>query len=423
MKKALYAIVILTVFLSNGLFAQSLFQDSCIVRVGNEVITAKDVNDILETYKLQFPGVSEDSLRNAILEELINRKLILAAARKDTGINVTDDEVEKALNSWIEGLKQQYGEERFKAELENEGLTLAKLKSINREKMREELLIQKYLQKYVVPRLNITDEELKKFYVQNKDSFIRPAGYKIAQILIKFKPTSEEDKMVYNKALSVYKKIKKGEPFEDFLRLSDDDLTRNRGGDLGVVNINQFSDSVKKSLSGLKAGEVSPPVRGELAWHIFKVVEKQDSIYHLKHIMFKVVPSEKDKKKAMKRVKKVLDELKKGTPFETLAQLYSDDKMSKDIGGDLGWMSEYDLNPPTVDKLKKMKKGEVKVIESPVGYHIIKLIDKMEQKRYTFDEVKDNLRELLLQRKQQDEIKALVDSLKKTIYVGKCEGR
>jgi len=422
MKKILYTIV-LTVFLSHNLFAQTLFEDSCLVRVGNEVITAKDVNDNLETYKLQFPGVPEDSLRKAILEELINRKLILVAAKKDTSIKVTDDEVEKALNNWIEGLKQQYGEKRFKTELEKEGLTLAKLKSINREKMREELLIQKYLQKYIVPKLNITDEELKKFYVQYKDSLNRPARYKIAQILIKFKPTPQEDKAVYNKALSVYKKIKKGEPFEDFLRLSDDDLTRDRGGDLGVVNINQFSDSVKKALSGLKAGDVSRPVRGEFGWHIFKVVEKQDSIYHLKHIMFKVVPSKKDKENAMKRVKKVMAELKKGTPFETLAQLYSDDKMSKDLGGDLGWLTEYDLNPATVDTLKKMKKGEVKVIESPVGYHIIKLLDKEKPRKYSFDEVKDNLRQLLLQRKQQEEIKALVDSLKKTIYVGKCEGR
>ncbi len=422
MRRVFYAII-LSLFIFEGLNAQTLFEDSCVVRVGNEVITAKDINDNLETYKLQFPGVPEDSLRKAILEELINRKLILVAARKDTSITVTDDEVEKALNNWIEGLKQQYGEKKFQEELSKEGLTLAKLKSMNREKMREELLIQKYLQKYVVPKLNVTDADLRKFYTQYKDSLNRPARYKIAQILVKFKPTSEEDKAVYNKALAVYKKIKKGEPFESFLRLSDDDLTRDRGGDLGVVNINQFSDSVKNELSGLDAGDVSKPVRGEFGWHIFRVVEKQDSFYHLQHIMFKITPSEKDKEKARKRVNKIMAELKKGTPFETLAQVYSDDKTSRELGGDLGWVTEYDLNPATLDTLRRMKKGEVKVIESPVGYHIIKLQDMEKARKYTFDEVKENLRQLLLQRKQQEEIQALVDSLKKKIYVGKCESR
>ncbi len=420
--KFIKTVAILAIF-ATSVFAQSLFEDSCVVRVGNEVITAKDIQDNLETYRLQFPNVPEDSLKKAILEELINRKLILTAAKKDTSIKVSDEEVEQALDNWIQGLKQQFGEKNFNEELKKEGLTLAKLKSVNREKMKEELMIQKYLSKYVVPKVNVTDEDLKKFYKQYQDSLKKPARFKIAQILIKFKPTREEDKAVYQKAFSVYKKIKNGEPFDNFLRLSDDDLTRDRGGDLGIVNINQFSDTIKEALKGLKAGDVSRPVRGEFGWHIFQVVEKKDSIYHLRHIMFRVTPSEKDKEKAKKRVQKVLNELKKGTPFATLAEIYSDDKMSKDLGGELGWMTEYELNPATVDSLKKMKKGEVKVIESPVGYHIVKLIDKENARNYTFDEVKDNLRQMLLQKKQQEELKKLVDSLKKKIYVGKCEGR
>ncbi len=414
---------IVAILFASTLTAQSLFEDSCVVRVGNEVITSKDIQDNLETYRMQFPNVPVDSLKKAILEELINRKLILTAAKKDTSIKVSDDEVEQALENWIAGLKQQFGEKNFNAELEKEGLTLSKLKSVNREKMREELLIQKYLSKYVMPKIKVTDKELKKFYTQYQDSLKKPARFKIAQILIKFKPTDKEDKAIYNKALSVYKKIKGGESFDNYIRLSDDDLTRDRGGDLGVVNINQFSDTIKMALNGLKAGDISKPVRGEFGWHIFQVVERQDSFYHLRHIMFKVTPSDKDKKKAEKRVQKVLNELKKGTPFATLAELYSDDASSKDLGGELGWMTEYELTPTTVDSLKKMKKGEVKVIESPVGYHIVKLLDKEDARNYTFDEVKDNLRQMLLQKKQQEEIKKLVDSLKKHIYVGKCEGR
>ncbi len=414
----------ITVFaiLFTTISAQTLFEDSCVVRVGNEVITSKDIQDNLEIYKLQFPNVPEDSLKKAILEELINRKLILIAAKKDTSISVSDEEVDKALDNWIQGLKQQFGEKRFNEELKKEGLTLAKLKSINKEKMKEELMIEKYLAKYITPKIRVTEEELRKFYEDYQDSLRKPARFKIAQILIKFKPTPEEDKAVYKKALSVYKKIKSGEPFDKFLRLSDDDLTRDRGGDLGIVNINQFSDTVKYALLWLKPGDISKPVRGEFGWHIFQVVEKKDSFYHLRHIMFKITPSEKDKERAKKRVEKVLKELKKGTPFATLAELYSDDKMSKDLGGELGWMSEYELPPATVDSLKKMKKGEVKVIESPVGYHIVKLLDKEDARKYTFDEVKDNLKQLLLQKKQQEEIKKLIESLKKKIYVGKCEG-
>lgn len=422
MKKAYY-VFILYLFLSGTLNAQSLFEDSCVVRVGDEVITAKDIRDNLETYKIQYPQVSEDTLKKAILQELINRKLVIVAAKKDTTIIVTEREVEESLDGWIESLKQQYGEKKFQEELKKEGLTISKLKSTNREKMREELLFRKYLQKHIIPKVNITEKELKDFYTQYRDSLNKPARYKISQILIKFKPGEEEENIVYKKALNVYKKIKKGEPFESFVRLSDDDLSRDRGGDIGVVNINQFSDSVKNALFGLKAGGVSRPVRGEFGWHIFKVVEREDSLYHLKHIMFKITPSEKDKERAKSRVDKIMSEMKKGTPFETLAELYSDDKISKDLGGDLGWVSEYDLNPATVDTLEKMKKGEVKVIESPLGYHIIKLQDREKARKYTFDEIKEELRQLLLNKKQQEEFVSLIDSLKKSIYVGKCEGR
>lgn len=110
-------------------------------------------------------------------------------------------------------------------------------------------------------------------------------------------------------------------------------------------------------------------------------------------------PSSTDelKKKARETLTTVADELKKGGDFAALANKYSDDTLTKQKGGDLGWVSRGDKRlerrdwQSLVEKAFTMKQGDVSdIIETKDGLHIIKLVAA--PKIASLDEVEGNIR-------------------------------
>ncbi len=69
----------------------------------------------------------------------------------------------------------------------------------------------------------------------------------------------------------------------------------------------------------------------------------------------------------------ILNKIKQGASFEETARVYSIDKSSGRIGGDLGSFSRGDLNPEFENVVFKLKVGEISgIVETSLGYHIIK---------------------------------------------------
>lgn len=92
-----------------------------------------------------------------------------------------------------------------------------------------------------------------------------------------------------------------------------------------------------------------------------------------------------------KEIKKKLDA---GASFEELAKQESQDLLSKDKGGDLGYFHSGAMTPEFETTAYKLKIGQVSdPVKSPNGYHIIKLTGKKDLQPY--DEVKDSIRKNL----------------------------
>lgn len=90
------------------------------------------------------------------------------------------------------------------------------------------------------------------------------------------------------------------------------------------------------------------------------------------------------------KAKDIIAKLKDGGDFAKLAAENSGDPGNKDKGGDLGWFAKQDMVPEFSDAAFKIAKGSVG--ETPVktqfGWHVVKLIDKRERPKPSFDEVK-----------------------------------
>ncbi len=100
-------------------------------------------------------------------------------------------------------------------------------------------------------------------------------------------------------------------------------------------------------------------------------------------IELKFDASAEQKAEATKRANEIYQEvLKSKRPFEELVKLYSDDPLTKQVGGDMGWITRVTVIPQVYDMAVKLRNGEIKgLVRSPFGLHILKLTG-----RRTFDD-------------------------------------
>jgi hypothetical protein len=78
---------------------------------------------------------------------------------------------------------------------------------------------------------------------------------------------------------------------------------------------------------------------------------------------------------ARKRAEEVLIAARSGTSFAHLAEQYSDDPATAEIGGSLGWVRRGELAPALDEAAFQLKVGEISgIIQSDFGFHILRLV-------------------------------------------------
>lgn len=406
--------------LCNLLYSQQTLEDKVVARVGDEVITLSELNEIYDNYKNLYPSVPEKELKNSILEELINNKLILHAAKKDTTITRPSiDEVNQALEERIKYFENQYGTENFETLLKNQGLTRDALKEMYRDNITDEIIVQRYIEKYVRPKIQVTPQEVRNFYDSYKDSLKEPNMYRISHIFIKVNIDSTQESVALKKAQSFYNQIKKGASFEDLAnRYSDDRESASYGGNLGTIVRNFFPPEVQEKLDKLNPGEVSEPIRGDYGYHIFKLVSRKGNYYELKHILVKVEPKAEEWNKAYQKAVSIKNKIEvQKQNFDELAKNYSDDEDTKELGGDMGWIPDQNLPEEFKEKIENAKINEIIILKDQYGYHVAKVTDKKSGRVPEFSEIQNNIRQYIENQKMQEELGKLVTQLRQKIFV------
>ena len=101
--------------------------------------------------------------------------------------------------------------------------------------------------------------------------------------------------------------------------------------------------------------------------------------------------------------KAIIAQLKKGGKFEEIAKKSSKDPGSGAKGGDLDWAAPSSFPKVFSDAFVKLQKGQVTdtAVQTPNGFHVIKLDDTRAAKLPTLEEVKPQIAEALQQKKLQ----------------------
>jgi hypothetical protein len=126
-----------------------------------------------------------------------------------------------------------------------------------------------------------SEDEIKQFYESNKNNaqLLAPAQFQLAQI---FLPAAEGGDKA--KAEEARKKIgelsaKMGKPGADFAKLAKENSlhkeSADRGGEIGWVSEEQMVPEIRRAVTGMSKGEVSPPVKSAAGWHLIKLLDKK----------------------------------------------------------------------------------------------------------------------------------------------------
>lgn len=124
-----------------------------------------------------------------------------------------------------------------------------------------------------------------------------------------------------------------------------------------------------------------------------------------------------DKEMAIKleKAKKILAEVKKNpSDFEKIARENSDDTTSAKQGGDLGFFSRQEMVEPFAKTAFSQKPNTISdIVQSPYGYHIILVKDRMKAGQEPFEKVKGEIFVYLENQAQIKILEDLIESLKK----------
>jgi parvulin-like peptidyl-prolyl isomerase len=147
------------------------------------------------------------------------------------------------------------------------------------ERAREQALIDAFVAAKVEPEAGYPSaKEIEETYSANLAQFKIPVQVRISQILLRIPENAAKEDIdrISLAAREVWGRLNKGALFSaQAVTYSEDDATRNKGGELGWVSMNDLLPNIRVELPHLKVGEFTRPIRTQFGWQIIKVIERK----------------------------------------------------------------------------------------------------------------------------------------------------
>ena len=357
-----------------------------VAKVGDQSVTLADISQQLNEIRQrnQIPRQLEALYANQILKQLVFQKEVEYEAKR-LGITVTDkeraDRIKQFLPTAFNG-DTFVGMDAYAREVQQRfQMTVPVFEELVRSG-----LVEEKFRRLITDGVSVSPDEIQnEFRFENEKIKLDYVLLKPDDLASKINPSDDEIKKFYDQNKSKYLV-----PEKRVVRYGLSDLARMRQNTV-------VSDDELKVLYQQNIQQYQVPNR-----------------VHAEHILLTTVgKTDAEVAEIKKKPDDILAQAKKkGANFEDLAKKYSEDPGSKTKGGDLGWLVQGQTVPEFEKAAFSLPKGEVSdLIRTQYGFHIIKVLDKETAHTKTFDEVKDTLRTPLLLQKADNQAGSIADKM------------
>lgn len=372
-------------------------QQGVVAKIGGQEVSVRDVDTTARRIaQQQFGGRSIPDqllpmLRQSAANQLITQKALLVEAER-MGLKVTDAELQDVLQHGQFGQMlfpggAFIGQQAYEGFIQqNFNMTVPQFE----QAVKDDLLLGK-LQAAVEGPVSVAKQDVEQEYKrQNTKVKFSYAVLSIDDISKTIKPTEAELKSFYEQHKASYANA----------------IPEKRQVKYAVIDSAKVASQVQVTPADLQAYYRDRQDQ-------YRVPEQ----VQVRHILIKTpLPGPDGKvddnavKAAKAKAENVLKQVQAGGNFAELAKKNSDDTVSAEKGGDLGWINRGQTVPEFEKAAFSLKKGETSgLIQSSYGFHIIQLMDKHDAHVKSLAEVKDEIEPVVRQQKAQAAADALAN--------------
>jgi peptidyl-prolyl cis-trans isomerase D len=373
--KGLFVIIVL-VFLFWGVGTVGQNHMEVAATVNDHTITRREFDRAYQNVNAMYRNLGADlsppadMLRQQAITQLISNQLMLQEAAR-IGLEVDEGE----LRDSIAAMPQFQQDGRFDKDGYVQILQMNNLKPGDFEEMQRQQLLTGKLQELVRRGVHVSDQEMRDRY-------------------------AFENERVNLRVLKV-----PSARFADQVQVNEDDIRK-----YYEANAEHYRDPERVSIQLVEfraedfAAQVTPSeadVQGYYDAHLDEYKKPEE--VQARHILIKVAPeaSDTDKAAARKQADEISAKLKAGGDFAALAKQYSQDSTAQN-GGDLGTFGRGVMTPSFEAAAFALEPGGISdVVESPFGFHLIKLDGKTPERTQSLEEVKTTIVETIKTQKSR----------------------
>ncbi len=388
--------------------------DRVVAVVGSTPIPMSRIDEQLQMLRLQNPNLPTDSatideIKRVILDTLIVEEILVQAAERDTLVFVIEEEVESRADDQLRSIREAFVSERdFQQEIRKAGFGTADeyrlwLSRGIRRRMLQDQLLEMLRAKGTIRPIPPTEKELREIFEavverQRQSGQMRPPLVSFRQVVVRPEPDPVSLAAARERADSVLARARAGEDFAALaLEFSDDPGSAQQGGDLGWFRRgSNLAREFEHAAFRLRPGQISNLVRTSFGFHIIQVRRAEPAEVQVRHILIAPEITEQSMQAARARADTVAQLLRDAVALDSVVRTYHHQEEESLIDR----VQEGNLPPSYQEAIDGAQEGDViGPITMPAAateqYTVILFQQRLEEGEYTFEEMRDNMRNMV----------------------------
>ena len=418
--KQIFKTTALALIISSSMQTFAAPSDQVIAIVGKNAILKSDLDQGIAEAQHQLQAQKKEAPPTNVLQGQILDQLIMHNAQLEQVKRYAIQADEKSLNEAVMKVAAQSGSkslEDFQQKLDK--IAPGTYEAL-RERVADDLLIQRLRQQQVMSRIKISDQDVENFLKSPEGQAAVGGQAHVLHFRVAGTSSAEEITQVANQIKADLANTNDVKAIEN--KYSTATIKVN-GADMGYRSFADIPSELAARVTPLNDGQTTEIIQAKDGLHILKLIDRKSNDqkvivpqFQTRHILIKtseVVSPEN----AKQMIDSIYNRVRTGNNFSTLASTFSNDPGSARDGGSLGWVSPGMMVPEFDKTMQAAEVGKVsQPFQTQFGWHILQVTDKRQQDM-TKETQTRMARQILGERQFDAELDSWLRELRNNTYV------